>query len=62
MADGTGPGRITLSGVILAALILILIVASLYLFIAQPYWFPTLASEPAVFFGLIAVRNAAATQ
>src|SRR6476646_5812938 len=45
MADGTGPGRITLSGVILAALILVLIVASLYLFIAQPYWFPKLASE-----------------
>ena len=41
MADGTGPGRITLSGVILAALILVLIVASLYLFIAQPYWFPS---------------------
>src|SRR5215831_17412334 len=45
MADGTGPGRITISGVILAALILVLIVASLYLFIAQPYWFPKLASE-----------------
>jgi len=45
MADGSGPGRITLSGIVLAALILILIVASLYFFIAQPYWFPTLASE-----------------
>jgi cytochrome c oxidase subunit 2 len=45
MADGNGPGRITLSGVILAVLIFVLIVASLYLFIAQPYWFPTLASE-----------------
>ena len=45
MADGSGPGRMTLSGVVLAGLILILIVASLYLFIAQPYWFPTLASE-----------------
>jgi cytochrome c oxidase subunit II len=45
MADGSGPGRITLSGVVLAALILILIVSSLYFFIAQPYWFPTLASE-----------------
>ena len=45
MADGTGTGRITLSGVVLAGLILILIVASLYFFIAQPYWFPTLASE-----------------
>src|SRR5262247_2201504 len=45
MADGSGPGRFTLSGVVLAALILILIIASLYLFIAQPYWFPILASE-----------------
>jgi cytochrome c oxidase subunit II len=45
MADGTGPGRVTFSGVVLAALILILIVASLYLFIAQPYWFPAVASE-----------------
>src|SRR6267142_4452448 len=44
MADGSGPGRVTLSGVVLAALILVLILASLYLFIAQPYWFPTLAS------------------
>src|SRR5262249_57647455 len=45
MADGTGPGRVTISGVVLAALILILIIASLYLFIAQPFWFPALASE-----------------
>jgi cytochrome c oxidase subunit 2 len=45
MADGNGPGRVTLSGIGLAALLLVLIIASLYLFIAQPYWFPTLASE-----------------
>ena len=45
MADGNGPGRVTPSGVLLAVLLLILIIASLYLFIAQPYWFPTLASE-----------------
>jgi cytochrome c oxidase subunit II len=45
MADGSGPGRVTLSGVVLAGLLLILIVASLYFFIAQPYWFPNLASE-----------------
>jgi cytochrome c oxidase subunit 2 len=45
MADGSGPGRVTLSGVALAVLILVLIIASLYLFIAQPFWFPTLASE-----------------
>jgi cytochrome c oxidase subunit II len=45
MADGTGPGRVTISGVVLAALLFILIVASLYLFIAQPFWFPKVASE-----------------
>src|SRR5882672_6799409 len=45
MADGSGPGRFTLSGVVLAGLLLILIVASLYLFIAQPFWFPKVASE-----------------
>jgi len=44
MADGNGPGRITLSGLALGAILLILIVVSLWLFIAQPYWFPTLAS------------------
>src|SRR5262245_59032010 len=45
MADGNGPGRMNLSGILLAVLLLILIVASLYFFIAQPFWFPTLASE-----------------
>jgi cytochrome c oxidase subunit 2 len=45
MADGNGPGRVTPSGVLLAGLLLILIVVSLYFFIAQPYWFPALASE-----------------
>ena len=45
MADGNGPGRVTLSGVLLAGLLLVLIVVSLYFFIAQPFWFPTLASE-----------------
>jgi cytochrome c oxidase subunit 2 len=45
MADGNGPGRVTLSGVVLAGLLVILIVVSLYFFIAQPYWFPALASE-----------------
>jgi cytochrome c oxidase subunit 2 len=44
MANGTGPGRVTLSGVLLAGLIIVLIIASLYFFIAQPYWFPDLAS------------------
>jgi cytochrome c oxidase subunit 2 len=45
MADGSGPGRVTLSGVVLAALLVLLIVVSLYLYIAQPFWFPVLASE-----------------
>lgn len=44
MADGTGPGRVTPSGAAFAGLMLVLIVASLWLFIAQPYWFPPLAS------------------
>ncbi len=44
MADGTGPGRITLSGVLFALLMLVLIVVSLYYFIARPYWFPPVAS------------------
>ena len=44
MADGKGPGRITTSGVAFGALMAILIVISLWLFIAQPWWFPTLAS------------------
>src|SRR5258706_8882815 len=45
MADGNGHGRVTLSGVVLAALLFVLIIVSLYFFIAQPYWFPALASE-----------------
>ena len=44
MADGKGPGRITTSGVAFGALMAILIVISLWLFIAKPWWFPTLAS------------------
>jgi cytochrome c oxidase subunit II len=44
MADGTGPGRVTLSGLVLAGLILVLIIGSLYLFMAKPYWFPPVAS------------------
>jgi cytochrome c oxidase subunit 2 len=44
MADGNGPGRITLSGIVLAGMILVLIISSLWLFIAKPYWFPPLAS------------------
>ena len=44
MADGNGPGRITLSGLALGGLLLVLIIASLWLFIAKPFWFPPLAS------------------
>jgi len=44
MADGNGPGRITLNGIAFAVLMLILIVVSLWLFIARPWWFPDLAS------------------
>lgn len=44
MADGKGPGRITKSGVAFAALMAILIVVSIWMFVAQPWWFPQLAS------------------
>ena len=44
MADGRGPGRVTLSGILLAGLLFVLIIASLYLFMAKPYWFPPVAS------------------
>ena len=44
MADGNGPGRVTPSGIAFGALMAVLIIVSLWLFIAQPWWFPTLAS------------------
>src|SRR5262245_29016227 len=44
MADGNGPGRITISGLLFGLLMLVLIVSSLYFFIGKPYWFPTLSS------------------
>ena len=44
MADGNGPGRITIAGLAFAFMMLILIVVSLWLFIARPWWFPELAS------------------
>jgi cytochrome c oxidase subunit 2 len=64
MADGMGPGRVTTSGVAFAFLILILIVASLYLFIAQPYWFPPVASVhgarvDSLFFAVLVVTGIA---
>jgi len=44
MADGNGPGRITIAGLAFAFMMLVLIVVSLWLFIAKPWWFPELAS------------------
>ncbi len=44
MAEGNGPGRIPSSGLAFAGLMALLIIISLWLFIAQPWWFPTLAS------------------
>jgi len=44
MADGNGPGRITIAGLAFAFMMLVLIVVSLWLFIKQPWWFPQLAS------------------
>jgi cytochrome c oxidase subunit 2 len=44
MAEGNGPGRITSSGLAFAALMALLIIVTFWLFMAQPWWFPTLAS------------------
>jgi cytochrome c oxidase subunit II len=44
MADGKGNGRMTTSGLVFAALLVVLIIVSLWMFIAQPWWFPSLAS------------------
>ena len=44
MADGNGPGRITIAGLAFAFMMLVLIVVSLWLFIAKPWWFPQFAS------------------
>jgi cytochrome c oxidase subunit 2 len=44
MADGNGPGRITIAGLAFAFMMLVLIIVSLWLFIARPWWFPQLAS------------------
>jgi len=44
MADGNGPGRISVAGLAFAALMLVLILVSIWLFIARPWWFPELAS------------------
>jgi cytochrome c oxidase subunit 2 len=44
MADGNGHGRITIAGLAFALMMLVLIIVSLWLFIARPWWFPQLAS------------------
>jgi len=44
MADGNGPGRITIAGLAFAFMMLVLIIVSVWLFVAQPWWFPELAS------------------
>jgi cytochrome c oxidase subunit 2 len=44
MADGKGPGRITRSGLAFGALMAILIIVSIWFFVAKPWWFPELAS------------------
>jgi len=44
MAEGNGPGRITISGLAFAFLMLVLIIVSLWLFVGRHWWFPELAS------------------
>jgi len=44
MADGNGPGRVTIAGAAFAVLMMVLIIISVWLFIARPWWFPDLAS------------------
>jgi cytochrome c oxidase subunit 2 len=64
MAEGNGPGRITSSGLAFAALMALLIIITLWLFIAQPWWFPTVASVhgaeiDAVFMAVLVVSGVA---
>ena len=44
MAKGSGTGRVTAPGVAMCGLLLILIAVSIWLFTADQYWFPALAS------------------
>ena len=44
MADGNGPGRVSVAGLAFAVLMLVLIFVSIWLFISRPWWFPPLAS------------------
>jgi cytochrome c oxidase subunit 2 len=45
MANSSGTGRMTAPGVVLGALILVLIAVSIWLFMADQFWFTPLASE-----------------
>jgi cytochrome c oxidase subunit II len=64
MAEGNGPGRITSSGLAFAGTLVLLIIFTLWLFIAQPWWFPPLASVhgadmDAVFMAVLVVSGIA---
>jgi cytochrome c oxidase subunit II len=64
MAEGNGPGRITSSGLAFAGLLVLLIIFTLWLFIAQPWWFPAPASVhgadmDAVFMAVLVVSGIA---
>ncbi len=50
MADGNGNGRVTAPGVVLGGMLLIVVVISVWLFVSDRYWFPSVASAhgPAV--------------
>ena len=45
MADGSGNGRVTAPGMVLGGMLLILVVISVWLFMSDRYWFPSVASE-----------------
>jgi cytochrome c oxidase subunit 2 len=64
MAEGNGPGRITSTGLAFAGSMALLIIISVWLFTAQPWWFPTLASihgadMDAVFMAVLVVSGIA---
>ena len=44
MADGNGNGRVTAPGVVLGGMLLIVVVISVWLFVSDRYWFPSVAS------------------
>ena len=48
MANGSGTGRMTAPGVVFGGLLLVLIVVSIWLFMADQFWFTPVASEHGV--------------